>query len=898
VVRKRLRLGLAVCLVVAFVSTIGSALAAPPNGPSPDLVISQIYGGGGNTGATHRNDFVEIYNRGTTTVSLADKSVQYASATGTGHFAANSPVALTGSLEPGQYALVQLASGGTAGALLPAPDATGSINMSASSGKVVLVRETSGLACNGGTTPCTPEQAARIIDLIGYGGTTFFETAPAPPGGNPTSLARLGEGCIDTDDNSADFAGRTPTPRNTASARHGCAAPSVVATVPADGSTAPAATDAEITFNEPVTATDSAFALACEPGGAVTFTVTNAPEPTTSFVLDPSADLPEGSTCTVMVEADAVTDATGDHPSGDYAFSFTVGSPARIHDIQGSAHLSTYDGQHVVVPGVVTAVAANGFYLQDPDPDADTATSEGIFVFTSSAPAVALSDAVMVSGLVAEFRPGGASTDNLTTTELTGVTVSPAGPGAAVTPTVVGAGGRVPPGAVIEDDAFGSVESSGVFDPAQDGIDFYESLEGMLLQVNDAVVVGPTSDFGELFVVADDGGNASPRTSRGGIVIAPGDFNPERIQLDDVLAETPEVNVGDSIPGPTVGVLSYDFSNFELLPLTAPVAVSGGIQPETTQVPGPDELSVATFNVENLDPSDEEAIPRLARIVVENLRSPDLIGIEEMQDNTGGTNDGTTAADESWDAFIAAIEDAGGPTYDYRQIDPANNADGGQPGGNIRVGFLFRTDRGLAFIDRPGGDATTPTGVFKAQGRAHLTLSPGRVDPQNPAWTATRKPLAGEFTWKGETVIAIVNHFSSKGGDDPLFGRWQPPIRSTEVARHQQAASVNAFVDDILAVKPNAHVVVLGDINDFEFAETTAILEGDELVSLPRVLPKAERYSYVFEGNSQVLDQILASKKTLEALSEYDVVHVNAEFADQASDHDPSVARLDIDERD
>jgi predicted extracellular nuclease len=273
-----------------------------------------------------------------------------------------------------------------------------------------------------------------------------------------------------------------------------------------------------------------------------------------------------------------------------------------------------------------------------------------------------------------------------------------------------------------------------------------------------------------------------------------------------------------------------------------------------------------------------------------------------MQDNNGAPppasrDDGTTAANLSWDAFIAAIKAAGGPEYDYRQIDPLNNQDGGQPGGNIRVGFLFRTDRGLSFVDRGAGDATTPTGVFQSQGKTHLTLSPGRVDPLNPAWTASRKPLAGEFTWKGRTLFAIANHFASKGGDDPLFGRWQPPIRSTEVQRHAQATAVNGFAKQILASDKKAYVVALGDINDFEFSETTQILEGQELVSLLHGLPKPQRYSYVFEGNSQVLDQILVSPPALGALRGFDVVHVNAEFFDQASDHDPSVARLEPKER-
>ena len=176
-----------------------------------------------------------------------------------------------------------------------------------------------------------------------------------------------------------------------------------------------------------------------------------------------------------------------------------------------------------------------------------------------------------------------------------------------------------------------------------------------------------------------------------------------------------------------------------------------------------------------------------------------------------------------------------------------------------------------------------------------LSASPGRIDPNNSAFANSRKPLAGEFRARGKKLFVIANHFSSKGGDQPLFGRFQPPVRSSEVPRHAQAQIVNDFVDDVLAVDPNANVIVLGDINDFEFSETVGILEGGVLTSLMDTLPKPERYSYVFEGNSQVLDQILVSGNLLNNFSvEYDPVHVNSEFADQASDHDPQVARLDL----
>jgi len=155
-------------------------------------------------------------------------------------------------------------------------------------------------------------------------------------------------------------------------------------------------------------------------------------------------------------------------------------------------------------------------------------------------------------------------------------------------------------------------------------------------------------------------------------------------------------------------------------------------------------------------------------------------------------------------------------------------------------------------------------------------------------------PLAGEFKWHGQTVFVVVNHFSSKGGDNPLWGRFQPPVQVTAEKRHQQAAVVRGFVDQILAKDTGANVVVLGDLNDFDWSETADILVGSgktALIDLPRTLPLPERYSYVFEGNSQILDQILISQN-LRPASAYDVVHMNAEFPDQISDHDPQVVKL------
>jgi uncharacterized protein len=672
--------------------------------------------------------------------------------------------------------------------------------------------------------------------------------------------------------------------------------PSVASTTPANDATlVPLDANVMVTFSEDVTVSGTWFTISCTTSGVHTATAGGGPR---TFTLDPEVDFAEGETCTIRIAASGVADLDADDPpdtiTADFSFSFTT--PVEIHDLQGAAHTSPLVGRQVSdVAGIVTGTLGNGFYMQDPTPDASDATSDAIFVFTSSTPAVAVGDELRVAGRVAEFRPGGATGTNLTTTELTSPSVSVLTSGNGLpAATVVGAGGRVPPATVIEDDASGSVETSGAFDPAEDGIDFYESLEAMRVQVNDAVAVGPSNAFGEIPVVGDGGTSAGLRTARGGVVISPADFNPERIILDDTLfRHGVTADVGDRFPGAVTAVVDYSFGNFKFN-VTGPLShVSGGLEKETTDAPGDQEIAFATFNVENLDPSDgPSAFDELAKLIVNNLQAPDLIGIEEVQDNDGEADNGATDASITWETLVATIQAVGGPLYEYRQIDPLDNEDGGAPGGNIRVGFLFRTDRGLSFIDRPGGDATTPTAVIDHPSGPQLSISPGRIDPDSPAFADTRKSLVGEFRARGKKIFAIVNHFSSKGGDDPLFGRFQPPVRQTEVARHQQAQVVNDFVDELLAADPNANVVVLGDINDFEFSETVDILKGGALVNLMDSLPKEERYSYVFEGNSQVLDQTLVSGNLARFPFTYDVVHVNSEFADQSSDHEPQVARF------
>ncbi|XWK88442.1 MAG: choice-of-anchor I family protein [Phormidium sp.] len=577
-------------------------------------------------------------------------------------------------------------------------------------------------------------------------------------------------------------------------------------------------------------------------------------------------------------------------------FEFTP--PVRISDIQGTAHISPFNGQAVRhVAGIVTAIASNGFYIQDPTPDANPKTAEAIFVFTGTNSPIrtarTVGEAVLVNGTVSEFRPGNNNPNNLTITQISNnssvqtLSVTPwtTAPTTTITPTVLGKDGRTIPTKTINDDfaSSGNVETGGDFDPANEGIDFYESLEGMLVQINNPVATSPTANFGtseEIWVLADNGVNATSRTARGGSLITPDDFNPERIQIDDLINSAvtlPSVNVGAQL-GTITGVVSYDFNNYEVLVSGAPTVVQPStLQKEVTNLTASDtQLTVATFNVENLDPGDGAVkFNAVAGAIVNNLKSPDIINIEEIQDNNGPVNDSVVDASVTYQTLINAIAAAGGPTYEYRQIDPVDDRDGGEPGGNIRVGFLFNPNR-VEFVE---GSLQRLTDTNLADGDAF----------QN-----SRKPLVGNFRFNNQEITVIGNHFNSKGGDQPLFGPSQPPTLTTEVQRIQQATIVKNFVEGILDNNSNANVIVAGDLNDFEFSEPLSILKQGDLNILVETLPQNERYTYNFQGNAQVLDHILASNNLFDKLDGFDVVHINSEFADQISDHDPVLARFNL----
>ncbi|WP_339850008.1 5'-nucleotidase C-terminal domain-containing protein [Paenibacillus sp. FSL W7-1088] len=499
-------------------------------------------------------------------------------------------------------------------------------------------------------------------------------------------------------------------------------------------------------------------------------------------------------------------------------------------------------------------------------------------------------DQVKVAGKVKEYA---ASATDLPTTEIVASEITLEQPNVELPqPVIIGKGGRVIPN-VIDSDGLSE------FNPDVDAIDFYESLEGMRVQLNDATILGPYSSSPGLAVTVDNEPNKPLKTPAGGLILrgdGAGEFesslNPQRLFINKKPSQA--VTTGDKFTGPINGVLSYSGSNYKVnLEDSLPAIVSNGLQQATTSIePNHDKLTIATFNVENFSKKDATRGNKIGKIIVNNLKSPDIIGIMEVQDNDGATDSGNTDASESFKTLLDAIKSNNGPSYQYTDIAPLNNMDGGATGGNIRVGFLYNPDR-VSLKAGTKGDAKT---ALSLDASGNLSLNPGRIQSDNVAFKTSRKPLAAEFEFNGERVIVIANHFNSKGGDLAPFGNVQPVIRSSEVQRAQQATIVNEFVSELIDKDPKVNVAVLGDFNDFQFSKTLNIVEGNELDNLVNKLPENKRYSYIYDGNSQTLDHILVSKN-LSKTAAIEAVHVNADFEDshgRVSDHDPLLAQVSI----
>ena len=602
---------------------------------------------------------------------------------------------------------------------------------------------------------------------------------------------------------------------------------------------------------------------------------------------------------------------------------------------------SPYDGQAVNgVQGVVTAVKyyhddVQSFFMQSQTPDGDDKTSEGIFVYTHSNSNVQIGDLVSVSGTLEEhcYIPSSGVASNITLPQIMdadaqGLTIEVLQSGLTVEPLVIGT--KVDPSnpnkRIIPNATFHTTETqidvveqgaTVPFEPAVNGLDFWRSIAAMKVQIDNPVFTGPSyiasngKNYGN-YLLADNGEGATTMNSRGGVVISEGDYNPELIIIKDLLFydntySMPLVETGAKLNTSFEGVVHYDYNQFcvayidsmqlkDITPATNPK--------EITELAGDEKnMTVATFNVENLSAADAPSkFTDLANGIITNLKAPDVVCVEEIQDNDGTNGDTNSEANETWGKLIEALnaQDAS-LGYAYTQIDPVNGQDGGQPGGNIRVGFLYRSNR-VEFVERTAPDGTnvqtTAVGVTNVDGKPQLTWSPGRVEPNaaDNAWQSSRKALVGEFKFRNQTFFVVGCHFNSKRGDSGINDRFQPPILASSTQRNQQATHINNFIQELLAVDENAAAIVMGDLNDFQFSEPVNTLTGggSDMTALDHLLPANEQYNYVYSGNSQGLDHILVTDAIDNAWKAFDVVHMNSEYNkdNRLSDHDPELALL------
>ena len=749
---RRLTAALAAAIPLSLLGHVSASHAA--------MVISQVYGGGGNSGATYKNDFVELFNNGTSAVAVGGWSVQYASATGSNWQVTQLPSSMV--VQPGQYVLVRMAAG-TGGTVDLVPDVLGSTAMAGASGKVALVSSAVAL------TGAAPTGA---VDAVSYGSATALEGASTAVLSNTTAAMRAGNGCLDTNNNASDFAVVSPQPRNSAS---------------------------------PI--------LAC--GGAVT------PQPP----VTPTVPLLE------------------------------------IPAIQGAAATSPYVGQVVRTTGVVTRLTNNGFYMQAMQGDGNDATSDGIYVFTSTAPAVSAGQLLQLSGTVAEFAGGGS-----TVTQLTSPTDI----------VVQGAGYNLSPVAITL--------------PVVGGLERYE---GMLVTVTGPLTVNQNyfqARFGQLTLSA--GGRLETPTNRhrpGAQAMAQAADNANRrIVLEDGTSRqnvnrtpftgpTGALRAGDTV-GSITGVIDYGPStatasgpgDYRIVPLN-PDALSYTItHPRPTYVPSVGgNYKVASFNVLNYfttftngetivngqtgqtcvagqtaaascrGASNYTEFVRQRTKIVEALSKidADAVGLMEVQNNA-------VAAQNLVDALNAKV---GAGTYVV-----APGAAAGVIGTDaIKVSMIYKP------------------GKLQAVGMSQIDASP----------VNSRPTLAQTFRApNGESFTLVVNHLKSKGscptsGADADQGDGQGCYNAT---RLQQVSQLRNFVSALQTSSGVSDVLLVGDFNAYAKEDPIHALTSNGYVDqIGRF--NTFGYSYVFDGAAGRLDHAISTASLSPKVSHALDWHINAD---------------------
>ncbi|KAG0634248.1 Endonuclease/exonuclease/phosphatase [Tuber brumale] len=594
----------------------------------------------------------------------------------------------------------------------------------------------------------------------------------------------------------------------------------------------------------------------------------------------------------------------------------SLGASLTISEINGPAHRSPYENKDVTdVTGLVTAIGPSGFFLRDTTPDRFIQTSNSVYVFTSSSITIrgniAVGDVITIDGRILEYRSSGV---HLFLTEISAPrNLRKVSSGNKVDPVVLGRE-RSPPVyyySAIDEKAGGvfavpnnqnlySVVNATV-EQDKYGLDFWESLSGELVKIPGPVALSKPSSFGDVWVNGE--WRVTGKNSRGGLTIVPGsagaDANPEAIRIGSPLDGTKNeaTKLGDKLEEIT-GVITYVLGFYTVLPLTA-LKVKSHVEPSlppSTLLKSSSTCSGLTFgcyNVENLALKSAH-LPKVADHIVTYMGAPDFVFLQEVQDDDGPNNSGNVSSNQTLAALSAAIRDRSGVNYRFAAIDPVDGMDGGQPGGNIRVAYFYNPEFFTLRNPNPGS-STEATEVLPGP---ELKFNPGRIDPLNAAWTNSRKPLAAVFNTKdGDTVFVINVHFTSKGGSSGIQGDARPPVNGGVTDRQAQAESVASFLSKILAEDRAAKIIIAGDFNEFTYVSPMRAFDGIAYdLDVVTSIPVEERYTYLFDMNSQQLDHMLVSYEITQRDPEYEHVHINTwnTLEGEVSDHDPSVAKLNV----
>ncbi|KAI0711890.1 DNase I-like protein [Cerioporus squamosus] len=608
-------------------------------------------------------------------------------------------------------------------------------------------------------------------------------------------------------------------------------------------------------------------------------------------------------------------------PSAVFAANLLLATAALatdIIDIQGVSFQSPLAGHFVHgVTGVVTAKDRYGIWIQG-DPSDDPRASNGLRIYGGAATRFTnVGELVSISGRVAEYR---SSANDLLLTEIDYLTsITSVSSGHTVKPLVLGVD-RIPPNNQLSSldvgrDGWLSIPNNvtllesvnSTLRPDEFGLDFWESLEGQLVTVKSPTAANYPDRFGSVWVYG--GWPTTGKNARGGrtIHISGTDdmppAHPEAILIGRPLDSTrnPKPVMGAKLTDIT-GIVTYQYGAYYILPLTAPEILElpdFNVPPSSLNFTShPCELRIGDYNVENMSPRSHH-IAKIAAHVAQHLHTPDILFVQEIQDDSGPRNDGTVSANKTLRALADAIKKAsGGVEYEFANVEPEDNKDGGQPGGNIRVAYLWRPEK-VSLISGTTGDATTSTKVVvDDHGNVEFTYNPGRIESTHAAWEEARKPLAAAWqTASGDRFYTVNVHFSSKRDSSSAQGDARPPVNGGSERRMSQANVTATFVDSILTLSSSASIIVAGDMN--EYAATRAVLRPLQAllhdVNDVANVPPAERYTYAYDQHAQEIDHVFVSDAIAKRGGEVEHVHVNTwarSIGERASDHDPTVVRL------